>query len=400
MMMYKFLVGLLLFSLALQAKIPLLEELNLEQKVGQLLLVHFNGPILNEEARLLMDQAFVGGFIYYNWANELNSPQQVYKLSQSLQSYTSIPLLIAIDQEGGRVVRLKNGFTYFPSNAHLAKIGRPRLVQASAYVTGKELAAVGINLNLAPVVDINSNLQNPVIGDRAYGSTPQLVTTYGARALRGYKEAGIIAALKHFPGHGDTDTDSHYVLPILWHTSERLAQFELFPFAQLAKEAPIIMSAHLLVPAWDEKNCATLSAPIIQGKLRQELGYKGLIMTDSLSMQGLTSICSSIEEAAIMSFSAGHDLLLLGGQQLADQKGVEVQHVLYVHAALVKAFKEERLSQAQLDESVQRILALKQLYGIDQFSPAENLDQVVNCQAHRDLLRYILKQLPPSNSYE
>lgn len=216
-----------------------LHALSLEEKVGQLLMVHFQGEVANDEARALIQETKVGGIIYYNWSNGLNSPEQVRALSAGLQKLARenpnpVPLLIATDQEGGRVTRLTNGFTPLPANGVLGASGNPDLAQAIAFTIGQELRAVGINMNLAPVIDVNSNPQNPVIGSRSFGSDPNLVALFGQKALQGYRQAQIIATLKHFPGYGDAHVDPHEDLPTISRSIEELQQVELLPFRMLA----------------------------------------------------------------------------------------------------------------------------------------------------------------------
>lgn len=353
------------------------EDLSLEEKVGQLLLVHFHGSIANEEAKCLIQQLHVGGIIYYNWANELSHPQQVQNLSQSLQQLAqenahAIPLLIAVDQEGGRVCRLKQGFTVFPGNYALGKIRQWSWGTECARMMGQELRVVGVNLNLAPVIDVYTQEANPVIGTRAFSSDPQEVARWGEVTLLGYQKAGIIATLKHFPGHGDVQVDSHEALPIVAKTREAIDKTELYPFRMLASQADVIMTAHLLVPALDAEQCVTFSRKIVSDLLRRDLNFKGVILTDSLAMQGVLSRCPSLEEAVLKSLEAGHDLILLGGKQLlTSQNGLEfkLSDIKRLHRFLVNAVKQGQLSENRLNASVGRILALKQKYALFHFTP-------------------------------
>lgn len=375
------------------------EELSLEEKVGQLLIVHFHGEIANEEARSLVQDLSIGGIIYYQWANGLHNPQQVQNLSQSLQQLArhnrhAIPLLLAVDQEGGRVCRLKEGFTAFPGNHVLGKSKRLDWAEESAWMIGCELEAVGINLNFAPVVDVYSPFANPVIGNRAFSSDPKEVALFGEKAVSGYKRAGILATLKHFPGHGDVLIDSHEALPLLDKSREELEKNELYPFRYLASQADAIMTAHLFVPSLDKENCVTFSKKGVKGLLREEIGFNGVILTDSLAMEGALSQCSSIEDAALKSLDAGHDIILLGGKQLlASQKGLEfsVEDILRVHAFIVTAVKEGRFSEKILNASVERILALKNKYGLFDFKSLDSniIDKQVNIQSHMNLAEEI-----------
>lgn len=344
----------------------LLNDMTVEEKVGQLLLVHFHGTDANEEARTLIHELHIGGIIYYNWANGLDSPQQVQNLSNHLQDLAQqtrlrVPLLIAVDQEGGRVTRLKEGFTQPPSNQVLGMTHSPSLAQEYAWVVGKELQSVGINFNLAPVVDIHMNPLNPVIGDRSFGNTATLVTAFAHNALIGYQKAHILTCLKHFPGHGDTQVDSHCDLPSLYKSKEQLLQAELLPFMALAPHTDTVMTAHLMIPSLDPVNCATLSQPILD-ILRKEIGFEGVIITDSLVMEGLLKNCRNIEEAALQALNAGCDLLTLGGKQLIGANAhleLSVKEIKQIHQSLVHAIDAGTLSQHRLDEAVNRILKLK-----------------------------------------
>lgn len=390
-----FCYSLSLFSLSLS-------DLSLEEKVGQLLMVHFHGQEANDEAKCLIQEVHVGGVIYYNWANGLSHPEQVQNLSQGLQQLAqktphAIPLLIAIDQEGGRVSRLKQGFTVFPGNYALGQTGEWQRGEDSARIMGEELKAVGISLNLALVVDVYTQPANPVIGIRAFSSDPLLVARWGEYAIQGYRKAGVIAALKHFPGHGDVQVDSHEILPIVDKKREWLEQVELYPFRLLAPQADVILTAHLLVPALDAQCCVTFSKKIISGLLRKDLDFRGVIMTDSLAMEGVLSQCSSLEEAVLRSLEAGHDMILLGGKQLlASQNGLEftVKDIKRVHCFLINAIRQGVLSEQRVNESVARILALKQKYGLFDFAPLipALLKSQVGLDAHRALAQHIARR--------
>jgi beta-N-acetylhexosaminidase len=344
------------------------KEMNLEEKVGQLFVVVFRGEQVDDNAKALIQEMHVGGFIYYNWANGLTSPAQVKSLSQGLQKLAqetrlSIPLLITTDQEGGIVARLTQGFTVFPGNKALGMTGDPALAKESAFAIGEELQAVGINFNLSPVVDVNSNPRNPVIGIRSFSDSPDAVVAFGRKALEGYRQAGIISCLKHFPGHGDVEVDSHHDLPIINKPIEELDQVELKPFAELVSETDTIMTAHILVPALDSDNCSTLSKHTLQF-LRKCLGFQGVIIADSLVMQGVLKKCGSVDEAAIQALNDGCDILLFGGRQLVDNTNIEltVSDIRRIHHSLVEAVKSGRVSEARLDQAVEKVIQLKNKY--------------------------------------
>ncbi len=336
-------------------------------------MVHFHGEKVNEDAKTLIQDMKIGSVIYYNWANGLHSPQQVFTLSSDLQNLAkntrlSIPLLIAADQEGGIVARLQSGFTRFPGNRALGETKDPQLAKEAAFAIGEELRAVGVNMNLAPVVDVNSNPKNPVIGIRSFGDQPDIVTAFGEESLKGFREAHVIATLKHFPGYGDVGVDPHADLPIIRKSKEELERVELLPFAKLAASADAIMTAHILVPALDPKNCSTLSEKTL-GFLRNALGFQGLIVADSLVMEGVLKECMSVDEASIRALNAGCDLLILGGKLLVgEHTGFELTpiDIQRIHGALVKAVQNGRIPETRLNAAVTRILKLKELYIQDQ----------------------------------
>lgn len=352
---------LLLFS---NSHLLAFDNLSLEEKVGQLLIVSFYGEEVNDNAKKLIQEAHIGGVVYYPFANGLTSKQQVRSLSEDLQLLSPIPLFIAVDQEGGRVAMLKEGFTQFPSQNEQAT--QPNCIRQNAYINGNELKAAGINMNFSPVVDVNINPKNPIIGNRSYGEDPYQVSTLGALALKGYQEAGIIGCLKHFPGHGDVEIDSHLDLPIVTKQREELDTCELLPFKKLHSQTDLIMTGHLLFPALDDKP-ATLSSKILKGILRDELGYQGVVISDSLIMQGLLIACPSLEEAALQALQAGCDLLCISGRIVKEGKEIRkitAEEVVQIHSYLCKAVEENKISTYQLDKTLQRIYNLKKKYNL------------------------------------
>lgn len=341
--------------------LPLCGELSVEEKVGQLMIVHFHGEEANQESERLLRQAAVGGFVLYNWSNGLTSAEQVKRLSSSLQKSnpSPLPLLIAVDQEGGRVSRLKQGFkSTFSQQASFQN----DTVYVDTLCMAKELKNAGINVNFAPVVDVNSNPENPVIGDRAYSSKPQDVVKAGKEAMKAYQEEGILCTLKHFPGHGDTKNDSHLTLPYLNKSLDELNACELIPFRNLQENAPLIMTAHLLVSAIDSDEPITFSKKALKGVLREQLGYTGVIISDSLVMKALKTYAATPEEAALKALNAGCDLLCFGGKLLQEpsQDELSADDIIRIHRYLVEAVKKGLYPQSQLDESLARIKALKE----------------------------------------
>jgi len=355
--------------------LALMDQMTLEEKVGQLFIVHVYGKSAEdpnyEQTNLemkrggknfkeIIEKYHVGGIIYFNWTDNIGTPadlEQVNALSNDLQKIAmgqkhGIPLFIATDQEGGIVQRLKEPGTVFPGNMALGAARSSDLAYQSAAVLGKELMSLGINMNFAPVLDVNVNYLNPVIGVRSFGEDPDLVAKLGVSQVRGYQDQGILTTAKHFPGHGDTDVDSHYGLPIIHHDPETLKKVDLKPF-QAAIEAgtDAIMTAHIVVPALDGSGLpATLSRPILTGLLREEMGFEGLIITDSLGMSGANVLPP--EEVPVQAFLAGNDILL-------NPPDVEL-----AYQAVLKAVKEGRIAEERLNESVYRILKVKKDKGL------------------------------------
>lgn len=342
-----------------------LQAMTLEEKVGQLLIVHFNGTEANEDARRLIQQGHVGGIIYYRWSNGLTSPEQVRKLSEGLQALSRTPLWICTDQEGGPVSRLQDGFKPFVGNKELVENYSVKEVADVVQEGAKQLKAVGINMNLAPVVDISTYPSTSYIVRRTFGNNPEVVADYAKQAILGYKRERILAVIKHFPGYGEVSIDPHAALPILSKDLAGLKKWELVPYERLKHNADAVMTAHISVPAVDPKHCATLSEIFLHKILREQIDYRGLVISDSLMMQGLLAECPNIEEAAIQAVNAGCDLLILGGKQLLDNnKGFEltVADNLRIARALVAAVKTGRISQERLDDAVRRSLNFKKVY--------------------------------------
>lgn len=356
----------MVFSFLACLSLVAISDMSIEEKVGQLLMPCFHGEIIDEGAKELVQGIKVGGIIYYQWANGLHSDRQVKTLSEDLQELARenrcpIPLFIALDQEGGIVTRFFSEGGPLPGNAALGQIDDADLTQEAFIAIGQTLRSIGVNMNLAPVIDVNSNPKNPVIGIRSFGNDPELVARLGESALRGLKKAGVIPVLKHFPGHGDTSIDSHADLPVVKKSLRELERVEIFPFRKLCPLVDAVMSAHLLIPALDNTACATLS-PKVLGYLRKELGFSGMIISDSLVMEAFLQCCPSIEEGANKAVLAGCDLLLLGGKRLAqeEKKGLDISDIKKVHGFLVQAVRKGTIPMETLDRAVQRILRVKE----------------------------------------
>ncbi len=338
-----------------------LQRLTLEQKVAQVMMVAFAGPVLTPDVREMVGRYGVGGVILFQDNIGALTPQQVLELTTELQGLATtgeagVPLLIAVDQEGGPVNRANTGTTILPGNMALGAAASETLTYEAARAVGRELRAMGITMNLAPVVDVNSNPRNPVIGVRSFGADPDLVGRLGAAAVRGYQDGGVLAVAKHFPGHGDTDIDSHLDLPVIRHSLERLERVEFPPFrAAISAGVAGVMTAHVAVPTLDPdpERPATLS-PTTLTRLRAMLGEDGLIISDDLEMGAIVARYHTAE-AAVAAFVAGADVLLFR-RDAAEQRRA--------HALLLAALNAGAISMERLDASVRRILLAKERLGL------------------------------------
>lgn len=352
---------LLIFILLIDKCVALpIRDMSIEEKVGQLLMVHFHGEELNAEACQLMEKAHVGGFIFYNWANGEMSFKKIGSLLGALQKKSKIPLFLAVDQEGGAVCRLKNGFTQFPSNRSVASAGSGVFAYLTSLAIAEELKQVGFNMNFAPVVDIDST---GIMGIRSFGSTLEEVLACSQAALKGYETAGILAVLKHYPGIGGVERDPHEDFPKITKSKEELLQKDLAPFVKLKSKAKAIMTSHVAAPAIATAPTTTSQA-MVGDLLLKEIGFKGLVITDSLCMEGLLK-SMPVEQAAKEAILAGHDILLLGGKQLlASQQGFEFtkEDIFRIHSYLVNAVKRKEISENRIDRSVTKILKAKRRY--------------------------------------
>ncbi len=314
---------------------------------GQLLMVGIPGPRLDEVGRGLIRDLQVGGIILF--ARNLESPEQVWELTGAMQrealAARGRPLLIALDQEGGRVQRLKSPFTIIPPARELGNTATPAQVGLLCRQVARELALVGVNMNLAPVLDVARRPECP-LWDRSYSSEAPMVAAFGIAAFKGYLAGGVIPVAKHFPGLGDTLADSHEVLPLAQSGDPERTR-DLFPFRQaVAAQVPAIMTAHLLVPSWDSRP-ATLSPVALQQWLRQKLGFQGVIITDDLEM-GAISTKLPVAAGAKAALAAGADLLLVcqdwqgaweAARLLSQDKSLAARgHQAAVHLARLQQF--------------------------------------------------------------
>jgi beta-N-acetylhexosaminidase len=326
--------------------------------VGQGMMLRFEGPVFTDAAREAFREIRPGGVLFF--ADNIASREQVHALTTELQAEARRlgmpPLLIAADQEGGIVSRFSADFVTMPSAMALAAEGDPADIETAARLTAEQLREVGINTNFAPTIDVNNNPANPVIRTRAWGDTPERVIAGMEAVFRGQEAGNVVTTVKHFPGHGDTHVDSHLGLPTIDAGRERIDRIELAPFrAAIAAGVPAIMSAHIVFPALDPEFPATLSHAILTGLLRGELGFGGLIFTDSMSMRAITARYGTAE-AAISARLAGADMLE-ANESLDDQR--------VRHEALVDALDSGRISDQEFLPTIDRLNAVRLRYGID-----------------------------------
>ncbi|MDQ1910272.1 glycoside hydrolase family 3 N-terminal domain-containing protein [Paenibacillus sp. GD4] len=346
-----------------------LKHMSLEEKVGQLFTLTNRGTELTERTRRLVAERKVGG-IFLDM-DSLVTPEQVRRLTAGLQCTAleegaGLPLFISADFVAGAGCKLQGGAVHFPKNKAIGAAGDESLAYESGRITAKESLAMGVNFNYSPVVDINNNPDNPVIGTHSFGEERGLVARLGRAVIQGYQEHGLIATAKHFPGHGDTNVDSHLALPVLDFDTARLESFELYPFRE-AIDAGVeaIMVGHIAVPAWDDSlRPASLSKEITTGWLRERLGFKGLIVTDGLSMKGVTA-AYALPEACVLALEAGADILLATGETPEEEDAMV--------EAVVQAVRSGRLPLERIEASVARILKTKERFGLSRRSTEAGL---------------------------
>jgi beta-N-acetylhexosaminidase len=338
----------------------ILTSMTLEQKIGQMLLVGIDGTEMDKEMNRLITEQHVGGIILYknNFSDLEGSVRLVNELKKANEGNPA-PLFMSVDQEGGKVSRLPKDFTAIPDAAKVGKTGDPRLAEEMGALLAAEMKAMGFNVDFAPVLDINSNPKNPVIGSRSFGNRADVVTSMGVAVMKGLQQNGTIAVVKHFPGHGDTSVDSHLDLPVVRKTTEQLQAMEWLPFqTAIENGADAVMVAHILFPLIDPDAPASFSSIIIGDQLRGALGFEGVVITDDMTM-GAIADHYGIEDAALKSVEAGTDILLVAhGYDTGKQ----------VYDRLLQAVREGRVSEGRIDESVRRILALKLKYRLSDAS--------------------------------
>lgn len=332
-------------------------SLSPEERLGQLFMMRAHSNLGADHVALVeqfIREHHVGGLCFFQ-----GTPEAQVALTNRYQALSKVPLMISIDGEWGLGMRMKETTISYPRQLMLGAIQNNRLLYEMGEEVARQLRRIGVHVNFAPVVDINNNPANPVIGNRSFGEDRYNVTAKSHMYAKGMQDHGVLACAKHFPGHGDTDVDSHYDLPVIFHDRKRLDSIELYPFRALAEYGlGSVMVAHLSVPALDSRNNrpTTLSASTVNQLLRKEINFRGLIFTDALDMQGVTKFFQpgQVEAEALL---AGNDVLLLPKDLAAARREI---------AAYIA---DGRLSQADLDRRVKRVLRAKYRLGVHRFEP-------------------------------
>ncbi|MFG3104944.1 glycoside hydrolase family 3 protein [Streptomyces sp. NPDC048182] len=372
----------------------LISRMTLEEKVGQLFVMRVYGhsatapdqadidanlaEIGVRTAAELVAKYRVGGIIYFAWAHNTRDPHQIAELSNGIQRASlaqprGLPVLISTDQEHGIVARVGAPATLFPGAMAIGAGGSKADARSLGRIAGEELRALGIRQDYAPDADVNVNPANPVIGVRSFGADPDAVAELVAAEVTGYQRAGVAACAKHFPGHGDTATDSHTGFPVITHTRAQWDELDAPPFrAAIAAGIDAIMTAHLMVPALDDSgDPATLSPAILTGILREELGYDGVVVTDSLGMEGVRTKYGD-DRVPVLALKAGVD-------QLLNPPDLDL-----AWNAVLGAVRDGELTEARLDESILRVLRLKAKLGLfgEVYTTPRDVDRTVGTRAH------------------
>ena len=328
--------------------------------LAQLVCVGLAGTTLDDDIRRLLDRGVTGVILF---ARNVETPEQVAKLVCDLNQYAGRPLLIMTDQEGGPTARLRDGFTPLPSMRALGQTGDTAIAHQVGAIIGRELRAVGIDMALAPVLDVDTNPANPVIGSRSFGPDPAAVAAMGCALIAGIQSAGVAACAKHFPGHGDTAQDSHLALPHLPHAMDRLEQVELPPFRAAAKaNVAAVMSAHIVFDAIDPERPATMSQAVLQGVLRESIGFDGLLISDCMEMKAVADPdnlggdgppMKHVPAAVVAGIAAGLDLALISHCPALAHAAID---------ALEHAVSTSELSAPRLAKATHRVEAIAETY--------------------------------------
>ena len=327
------------------------EDMTLQEKIGQLLMAGFEGTQVSEREVFLIEDYHIGGFIFFgrNITNEEETRNLIHEL-KTIKSDSPVQLFIGVDEEGGPVSRLSGIYRNLPPQSSLGESGDPEIAYEYGSIQGEKLRRLGFNVNFSPVLDVDSNPNNPVIGNRAISNDPSLVAQLGIQVWKGIGDQGVVPVGKHFPGHGDTDVDSHTLLPVIEKSREELDETELVPFqASVDQGIPALMVGHLLIPALDQEP-ASLSEGIMEDLLRDEMGFRGVLFSDDLTMGAITDRMS-VSEAAVDFIGAGGDVALICHGET---------EVMEAFKAIEAAVRDGIISEEYIDQKLVRIIRLKE----------------------------------------
>src|SRR5699024_44679 len=332
-------------------------NMSLEEKIGQLIIAGLDGTEVTSQAEALVDSYHVGGFIFFS--PNLETPNQTVQLIddvKKLNQKKDIPLFLSIDQEGGRVTRLPD-LDHMKTNEEIGTTYDSDFSYQTGKLLAEQLHAYGLQVNFAPSIDINSNPQNTVIGDRSLSHNAEDVSEYGIQMMQGMQDENIITSIKHFPGHGDTHEDSHEALPVIEKTEEQLKQMELIPFQDaIDAGADMVMVAHILLPELGTDYPASMSKEVVAGLLRDEMNHDGVVITDDMTM-GAIANHYGLAEASVLAIQAGVDIVLMAHGN---------DNIAATFEALKTAVEDGEITEERVDESVERILTLKHQYELEE----------------------------------
>ncbi|MCP3739159.1 beta-N-acetylhexosaminidase [Rossellomorea sp. BNER] len=334
-----------------------ISDMSLSEKIGQMMITGISGTKINQNTKTLINKYKVGGIIFYG--DNLETPQQTVHLLNQIKfenKHNRFPLLLSVDEEGGRISRMPGNITDLPTNKEIGAINNPHFSYEIGTLLGKELNEFGFNLDFAPVLDVNSNPNNPIIGDRSFGNNPKIVSKLGIQTMKGIQSQNIVPVIKHFPGHGDTSVDSHLNLPKVNKNLEDLNELEIIPFKNaIDNGAEVVMVAHILLPKIDAAYPSSMSEKIISDILRKQLDFNGVVMTDDMTMKAITNHFD-IGQAAIESVKAGSDIILVAH---------DYNKILSTIDALKTAVQKGEIPEERINASVNRIIQLKKNYNIN-----------------------------------
>lgn len=333
-------------------------NMTLDQKIGQMIMAGFSSDVLDDHAARIIKDYKIGNIVLFS--RNVRSVNGLARLCSEIQkaaiSSSGMPAFISMDQEGGMVTRIQNGATFFPGNMAFSAAGLEGSTEIEGKLEGEELRAMGINVDLAPVLDVNNNPDNPVIGVRSYGDDKEVVAKLGTDFIKGLQRSGVMATAKHFPGHGDTSVDSHLDLPCINHSLNRLNSIEFYPFRKAIESGvDAVMSAHVLFPAIEkDKLPATLSCKVLTDLLREQMNFNGIVMTDCMEMEAIKNYFGTAK-AAVMAVKAGADIICISSSM-----NLQIESVCAIKQAVLYG----EIPESRIDDSVNRIIKMKRKYGL------------------------------------